>query len=155
SDVGIVALISPHAATSAAPAGIELVDVFSEQLDETAPAETIAETPKEPSPYVEAAADEPETAQATQVAPESAPTTQRHPLRFTWQMDDANRFFLGSDDFTRLIGARTAVGFGRPWHEIAETFGLDPAGRVAEAIATRDTWSGITVYWPVDDGGRL
>ena len=70
-------------------------------------------------------------------------------------MDDANRFFLGSDEFTRLIGARTATGFGRPWHEIAETFGLDPAGRIAEAIATRDTWSGITVYWPVDDGGRL
>ena len=70
-------------------------------------------------------------------------------------MDEANRFFLGSDEFTRLIGARTATGFGRPWHEIAETFGLDPAGRIAEAITTRDTWSGITVYWPVDDGGRL
>ena len=70
-------------------------------------------------------------------------------------MDQENRFFLGSDEFTRLIGARTATGFGRPWHEIAETFGLDPAGRIAEAIAARDSLSGITVYWPVDDGGRL
>jgi PAS domain S-box-containing protein len=156
SDVGIVALITPHAATAeTAPTEIELIDVFSEPLGDTAPAETIAETPHEPSPHVEAAADEPDTAQATEVARESAPTAQRHPLRFTWQMDEANRFFLGSDEFTRLIGPRTAVGFGRPWHEIAETFGVDPAGRVAEAIATRETWSGITVYWPVDDGGRL
>ena len=55
---------------------------------------------------------------------------RRHPLRFMWQMDADGRFSLGSDEFTRLIGARTAAGFGRPWSEIAETFGLDPDGRV-------------------------
>ena len=70
-------------------------------------------------------------------------------------MDTDGRFSLGSDEFTRLIGPRIAAGFGRPWREIAETYGLDPAGRVLEAIATRDTWSGITIYWPVDGGGRL
>ena len=72
-----------------------------------------------------------------------------------WQMDADGRFSLGSDEFIRLIGARTAAGFGRPWSEIAETFGLDPEGRVAKAIATRNTWSGITLNWPVDGGGRL
>ncbi|HEY2249182.1 MAG TPA: PAS domain-containing protein [Bradyrhizobium sp.] len=152
-DVGIIALITPHAAIADAPAGIELVDVFSEPL-EAAPTGTIAEPPHEPSPTIEAVADEPTVAEA-QAAPASALVARRLPLRFTWQMDEANRFFLGSDEFTRLIGPRTAVGFGRPWHEIAETFGLDPAGRIAEAIATRDTWSGVTAYWPVDDGGRL
>ena len=155
-DVGIIALITPDAMTAdAAPGGIELIDVFAEPLDTTVPTETFAEAPHEPSPMIEAIADEPEAAEAPDAAPESAPTPRLHPLRFTWQMDEANRFFLGSDEFTRLIGARTATGFGRPWHEIAETFGLDPAGHVAEAIASRDTWSGITVYWPVDDGGRL
>jgi hypothetical protein len=49
-----------------------------------------------------------------------------------WQMDAEGRFSLGSDEFTRLIGARTAAGFGRPWSEIAEAFGLDPEGRVAQ-----------------------
>ena len=72
-----------------------------------------------------------------------------------WQMDADNRFSLGSDEFTRLIGAHTAAGFGRPWSEIAEHFGLDPEGRIVKAIATRGTWSGITLDWPVDGGGRL
>ena len=72
-----------------------------------------------------------------------------------WQMDAEGRFSLGSDEFIRLIGARTAAGFGRPWSEIAETFGLDPEGRVAKAVATRGTWSGITLNWPVDGGGGL
>jgi len=80
---------------------------------------------------------------------------RRHPLRFIWQMDAEGRFQLGSDEFTRLIGARTAAGFGRLWSEIAQTFGLDPQGRVLAAVATRDTWSGIALDWPVDGGERL
>jgi PAS domain S-box-containing protein len=75
---------------------------------------------------------------------------RRHPLRFMWRMDAEGRFSLGSDDFTRAIGMRTAAGFGRLWSEITEAFGLDPEGRVAKAVATRDTWSGITLLWPVD-----
>ncbi len=85
----------------------------------------------------------------------AASAARRHPLRFMWQMDAESRFLLGSEEFNRLIGARTAASFGRPWSEIAATFGIDPEGRVARAIATHDTWSGITVNWPVDGGGRL
>src|SRR4051812_17003539 len=80
---------------------------------------------------------------------------RRHPLRFMWQMDAEGRFLLGSDEFTRLIGARTAASLGRLWSEIAEVFGLDPQGRVLQAFATRDTWSGIALDWPVDGGARL
>jgi PAS domain S-box-containing protein len=83
------------------------------------------------------------------------PHPRRHPLRFMWQMDNEGRFSLGSDEFTRLIGARTAAGFGRLWSEIADVFGIDPEGRVAKAVATRDTWSGIALDWPVDGGERL
>ena len=72
-----------------------------------------------------------------------------------WQMDAEGRFLLGSDEFTRLIGARTAASLGRLWSEIAEVFGLDPEGRVSRPIATRDTWSGIALDWPVDGGARL
>jgi PAS domain S-box-containing protein len=131
----------------------------------------------EPSPYVEAVADEPSAAPLLEPGPvteaaapppiaaalakapswldEPAPNTRRQPLRFMWQMDGDGRFSLGSDEFTRLIGVRTAAGFGRLWSEIAEVFGLDPGGRVLQAVATRSTWGGITLNWPVDGGGRL
>ncbi|QWG20747.1 PAS domain S-box protein [Bradyrhizobium sediminis] len=117
---------------------------------------------QEPSPYIEAVADEPAAPTVTPepVKPpswldEPTPGTRRHPLRFMWHMDAEGRFVLGSDEFSRLIGARTAAGFGRLWSEIAETFGLDPDGRVAKAVATGSTWSSITLNWPVDGGGRL
>jgi PAS domain S-box-containing protein len=79
-----------------------------------------------------------------------ASAERRHPLRFVWQMDVDGRLTLGSDEFTEVIGARTATAFGRPWPEIAAELELDPDGHVARAVATRDTWSGITVSWPID-----
>jgi PAS domain S-box-containing protein len=77
----------------------------------------------------------------------------QHPLRFIWQMDEDGRFSLGSDEFSRLIGTRTAAAFGRPWSEISGALGLDPEGHVAAAVATRGTWSGIVVNWPADGAG--
>ncbi|RTE90849.1 PAS domain-containing protein [Bradyrhizobium sp. LVM 105] len=83
------------------------------------------------------------------------PAPRQHPLRFLWQTDAEGRFVLLTDEFIRLIGARTAGGFGRPWHEIAEAFSLDPEGRIAQALASHDTWAGITVNWPTDGGEQL
>jgi PAS domain S-box-containing protein len=198
-DIGLVALITPDtmqaahvapladqpmpdyeqpAVSGEAPAEFALIDEFAEAPAEPAPAEAFTpdiETPQdeaspEPSPYVEAVADEPtppaaEGFTSPSDAPppvklpswldEPAPNTRQHPLRFMWQMDAEGRFSLGSDEFTRLIGARTAAGFGRLWSEITEVFGLDPEGRVLKAVATRNTWSGITLNWPVDGDGRL
>ena len=113
--------------------------------------------PHEPSPYVEAVADEPsldDPSPSTSVE-EAAPEPRRHPLRFVWQMDSDGRFTLENDEFARLIGPESAAMFGGLWSDIAETFGLDPDGRVLKALATRDTWSGITLNWPVDGGGQL
>jgi len=132
------------ASSNEAPAAFALVDEFSEPLD------------VEPAmPATDATPPDAEKMQQLPTEEAPSPAPRRHPLRFTWLMDEEGRFSLGSDEFTHLIGTRTAAGFGRPWHEIAQVFGLDPAGRVEEAIATRETWSGITLYWPVDGGGRL
>ncbi|MGL9623284.1 PAS domain S-box protein [Bradyrhizobium sp. U531] len=87
--------------------------------------------------------------------PHEPPAPRQHPLRFLWQMDAEGRFVLLSDEFIHLIGAHTAAGFGRPWHEIAQNFALDPDGRVAQALASHDTWAGITVNWPADGGEHL
>jgi PAS domain S-box-containing protein len=93
----------------------------------------------------------------TQESPTQAPPAapRNHPLRFLWQMDADGRFVLGSEEFIRLMGAHTAARFGRPWSEIADSLALDPDGRVARALASRDTWAGITVNWPVDGGEPL
>jgi PAS domain S-box-containing protein len=159
---------------AAAPVDLPPVEARAEASAATA-TPAIEAPAHEPSPYVEAVADEPDPWPAAEPQPvaeisatsamvatppgpgpdELSPNPRRHPLRFMWQMDAEGRFALGSDEFARLIGARTAAGFGRPWREIAEAFGLDPDGRVVAAVATRDTWSGITLYWPVDGGGRL
>jgi PAS domain S-box-containing protein len=75
---------------------------------------------------------------------------RRRPLRFVWEMDVDGRFTFGSDEFATAIGPNAAMTLGRRWNEIAAELGLDPEGNVARAIASRDTWSGITVSWPLD-----
>ncbi|WGD53979.1 PAS domain-containing protein [Bradyrhizobium sp. CB1650] len=158
------------------PAEFALFDAFAEPVEMPAPA------PLEPDPPAsrgEPGAGRTQTASESPVdslaeaivSPQAEPITAamveppshhaeppapRHqPLRFVWQMDAQGRFVLGSDEFIRLMGAHTAAGFGRPWHEIAEEYSLDPDGHVARALASRDTWAGITVNWPVDGNERL
>ena len=73
---------------------------------------------------------------------------RRHPLRFVWDMDADGRFTIASNEFVQLIGPGAAL-LGRPWREVAGELELDPHNRVADAIASRETWSGITVSWPI------
>jgi PAS domain S-box-containing protein len=151
---------------AAASAGFDLIDEFAEQAAD--PAE--AATPRfdghahEPSSFIKTTADAPPATGAIAMSNSTAmppwsdeppPQPRRNPLRFVWQMDADGRFSLGSDEFTRLIGARTAAALGRLWSEIAEELGLDPQGLVDQAIATHDTWGGVTLNWPVDGGARL
>jgi signal transduction histidine kinase len=84
--------------------------------------------------------------------PAAAPVVseRRAPLRFVWQMDAAGNFSITSDEFLSLIGKGPASALGRPWSEIAAALKLDPGGQVERALASRDTWSGITVAFPVE-----
>jgi signal transduction histidine kinase len=89
--------------------------------------------------------------------PESAPhdnDERRHPLRFVWQMDAEGHFVIGSDEFTELVGPRTTAAFGRLWSEIAAELKLDPEDRIAHAVATHETWSGVVLSWPVEEGNE-
>jgi PAS domain S-box-containing protein len=144
-DIGLFAVITPAeipVVQDELPAAI-----FSDAVADDAAA-GLAQTSDTPD----------ETPEATPpTAPPSVepPTPRRYPMRFMWQMDAEGRFSLGSDAFTRLIGVHTAAGFGRPWTEIAQVFGLDPEGLVVKAVATREAWGGIIVNWPAGDGSRL
>jgi signal transduction histidine kinase len=84
------------------------------------------------------------------MSPLGTASSRGHPLRFIWQIDDRGRFTLGSDAFIALTGPHTAAALGRTWPELEAELHLDPEGKVAGAIATRDTWSGLMVSWPVD-----
>jgi PAS domain S-box-containing protein len=157
-----------------APAEFALFDAFTEELPaQAADSEPVQSEPAtdtstaEPSPYVEAVADEPavETAAAEPTAavpptaaawrdlPVSEPRLQ--PLRFVWAMDENARFTVMSEEFIALAGRPTASRLGRSWGDIAAALGLDPEGQVMKAFASHDTWSGISLNWPVEDGGSL
>lgn len=137
---------------SEATSGIAVFDFdpFAEPVETPAesPVENLAEAMVSPQATPNTAAMvEPPTAHV------EAP--RQHPLRFLWQMDAQGRFVLATSEFIHLIGPHTAAGFGRPWREIADEFSLDPEGRVAQALASHDTWAGITVNWPADGGEHL
>src|SRR5262249_18307140 len=79
-------------------------------------------------------------------------TERRHPLRFIWQMDEAGRFTLDSEEFIALMGSRPAAALGRPWPQISAELDLAPDGQIGRPVVSRDTWSGLAVLWPLDDG---
>jgi PAS domain S-box-containing protein len=160
-----------------APAEFALFDAFTEEpaqasLSVPATAEPVAEistAEAEPSPTVAAVADEPAAAppeaapiEAAAVPPAAAawrdlPVSEprQQPLRFVWAMDQEARFTVISQEFIALVGQPTAARLGRSWGEIAAALGLDPQAQVMKAFATHDTWSGISLNWPVEDGGSL
>jgi signal transduction histidine kinase len=80
----------------------------------------------------------------------AAPAERRQPLRFVWQIDAAGRFTLDPEEFAALTGAQAVLG--RSWEAISASLGLDPDGQIARALATHDTFSGLTIGWPVDGG---
>ena len=138
--------------------------LINEDMDETE--SESAPAPTAPEDAVDAAAAQatlqtppaPQAAEAGMAAPAgtagaSAEPSRKQPLRFLWQMDREQRFSIGSDEFSKLIGPLAAAALGRPWREIAAHFDLDPKGAVERAIATQQTWSGIVVQWPINDAG--
>jgi len=110
------------------------------------PRETVV--PSAP-PEASVAAPTPPAPQTT--SPAEPIIERRHPLRFVWQMDADGRFVVGSDEFIELVGPKTTAAFGRTWSEIAAELKLDPDNRIARAVASHETWSGIVIPWPVDE----
>jgi PAS domain S-box-containing protein len=99
----------------------------------------------------QASADAPLAAESSETA---AQPERRAPLRFVWTMDASLHFTLASPEFADRMGPRTVAVIGQPWREIAQALSLDPEGRVTKAIESHDTWSGITLNWPVDPLGE-
>jgi PAS domain S-box-containing protein len=135
------------AAEATAPVKAPPAGYASQEAQPTRPMSdrTVALQPATPAPSEAAPVVPPLQPAAAIATPE-----RRQPLRFVWQMDNDGRFTLGSDEFKALIGPQTAAALGQPWSDMATALGLDPEGQVSRAFASRETWSGITVAFPID-----
>jgi signal transduction histidine kinase len=150
----------PPAAAEARANGAAAAEPTAAPEPPSAPVQNAAASP--PAARAEVPANGAETAEPAASIPQpnsahahahaaDAQIERRHPLRFVWQMDADGRFAIGSDEFIELMGPRTTASFGRLWSEIAAELNLDPDQQVARAVATHETWSSITLSWPVDE----
>ncbi|MDU0361057.1 ATP-binding protein [Rhizobium sp. 25PS6] len=121
------------------------------------PAEA-SETPIEDAPEV--AREEP--AIETPAVPDATPAPQlaaepgfvfrpnSRATRFVWKIDAEGRFNEVSHEFAEAVGPHASDIIGSAFGDVAALFNLDPDGKLAEALARRDTWSGKTILWPVE-----
>ncbi|MBP2563948.1 ATP-binding protein [Agrobacterium tumefaciens] len=70
--------------------------------------------------------------------------------RFVWKIDAEGRFSSISHEFAEAVGAKAAAVEGMGFADVAALFNLDPDGKIRELLGRRDTWSGKTIYWPVE-----
>jgi PAS domain S-box-containing protein len=92
---------------------------------------------------------EPEPAPARVSAGRVPRELSRKPVRFLWQTDAASRVLFVSPGLAQVVG-RNAEIVGEHWQAASDRLRLDPSGRIARALAHRDTWSGLTAWWPIE-----
>ncbi|MFJ6327372.1 MULTISPECIES: ATP-binding protein [unclassified Rhizobium] len=73
--------------------------------------------------------------------------------RFVWKIDATGRFSEVSREFADAVGPHAAKIAGSAFSDVAARLNLDPDGKIAELLARRDTWSGRTIYWPIEGTG--
>jgi PAS domain S-box-containing protein len=78
------------------------------------------------------------------------PQAQQHPFRFVWQTDADGRFTLATQEFADLLDPKSVAALGRSWADLAKALKLDSSGEIGNALASRETFSGIATAWPVD-----
>ncbi|MBD8553409.1 PAS domain S-box protein [Rhizobium sp. CFBP 8762] len=77
--------------------------------------------------------------------------SNRPAVRFVWKVAADGRFSDVSDEFATAVGPRSANISGKLFVDVARDFGLDPQGEITALLQKRDTWSGKTIFWPVQD----
>ena len=138
-------------AETLAPPPLEEAQDEHAALD-AAPAEAPDPAPVAAPDPAPATAPEPTVAAAPIATPEPKAQTipeRRHPLRFVWEIDADGRFTVTSPEFIAVMGDGVAAMLGRSWPEVASALDLDPEGQLAPVLASRDTFSGIALAWPV------
>ena len=71
-------------------------------------------------------------------------------IRFLWQTGPDHCFTKITGQLCEAVGCVTGDLIGQDFTAVAERLGLDPDGRLRNALTRPDTWSGIQILWPVD-----
>ncbi|OCW56858.1 ATP-binding protein [Hoeflea olei] len=74
---------------------------------------------------------------------------EARPARFVWKINREGKFSEVSPEFAAAVGPNSADILGRSFPDLARVFNLDPDHVIADLLNRRDTWSGKTVYWPI------
>ncbi|MBX4939782.1 ATP-binding protein [Rhizobium binae] len=128
------------------------------ETNETAEPAEASQTPVEEAPAMASEAPAAATPLISDAPPAPAPAAQpgfvfrpnSRATRFVWKIDAEGRFNEVSHEFAEAVGPRASAIIGSAFSDIAALFNLDPEGKLSEALARRDTWSGKTILWPVE-----
>ncbi|NTJ41414.1 PAS domain-containing sensor histidine kinase [Agrobacterium larrymoorei] len=123
-------------------------------LEADAPEDEEPELPLETQPFASAADQsppEPETDQTSSVeAIDFVFNPNGRASRFVWKIDSTGHFSSISHEFAGAVGPKAAAVEGMSFADLAALFNLDPDGKITELLNRRDTWSGKTIFWPVE-----
>jgi PAS domain S-box-containing protein len=114
-----------------------------------------------PTAIEETSAAQLETVEAAPVIQPAAEITAPEPAgfvfrgdgratRFVWKIDAEGRFREVSSEFADAVGPHAADINGMAFTDLAALFHLDPEGKITELLQKRDTWSGKTIWWPIE-----
>ena len=84
--------------------------------------------------------------------PVSAPARTTRPERFLWRSDAEGRVLDVTHALADVVGRENGDIAGRSFLELASRLRLAPDDRLAAAFASRRSWSGVELDWPLDGG---
>lgn len=94
--------------------------------------------------------DDEDTSSAPPSAVQATFRRETRATRFVWKIDAEGYFSEISPELAASVGPHAAEIVGLSFGDVAALFNLDPEGKIAELLNRRDTWSGKTIWWPVE-----
>ena len=70
-------------------------------------------------------------------------------IRFLWQTDAAGRLVSLTGPFCEVLGCATDALIGFDFMELASICGPQGGAALRKALASRETWSGLDLLWPI------
>ncbi len=122
---------------------VEPVDTA--EADDTPVVEPVAEVEPQPTPALMFG-----TTRTINTAEPFVFSPDMRATRFVWKIDAEGRFSEVSSEFARVVGPHAADINGLAFSDLAALFNFDPDGKINELLRKRDTWSGKTIWWPIE-----